>query len=109
MIEGFIVTEIMICRSPMVHLHRLINGGGSSENALQRTLTMTFPGPLGSQVEQRSIQTFDLNMNFNLIQYQEQSSSRLADLDRQLCIRCLSKTTKPEKCAEFCAAAANSF
>ena len=55
MIEGVIVTEIMICRSPMVHLHRLINGGGSSDNALQRTLTMTFPGPLGSQVKKRSI------------------------------------------------------
>ena len=92
----------------MVHLHRLINGGGSSDNALQRTLTMTFPGPLGSQVK-LSINTFDHNMNYNLIQYQEQSSSHLADLDRQLCIRCLSKTTKPEKCADFCAAAANSF
>ena len=38
----------------MVHLHRLINGSGCSDNALQSAedpheVTMTFPGPLGPQ------------------------------------------------------------
>jgi hypothetical protein len=77
----------------MVHLHRLVSRNGEKENnaietGLERTLTMTFPGLNKKSVRPRP---------------REDPGFPLADLDRQLCLRCLSITANADKCMDFCA------